>query len=187
MDLTLTVTAALTLDGTSDQFTFQSDSQSGTLAGDLSVVASKDDASPIDETTSDTASTSSSGDSSPTATASTCADSNIATNTQAVTDDLQAGTDIQTVAASPAAPNITGGDTFVFAANFGNATIPNFHPDTDVIEIDHTVFADFQALLAATQDDGYGNAITADPNDTITLKNVTVSQLIQHQGDFHFT
>ena len=104
MDLTLTVTAALTLDGTSDQFTFQSDSQSGTLAGDLSVLASKDDASPIDETTSDTASTSS-GDSSPTATASTCADSNIATNTQAVTDGLQAGTDIQTVAASPAAPS----------------------------------------------------------------------------------
>jgi hypothetical protein len=29
--------------------------------------------------------------------------------------------------------------------------------------------------------------ITADPNDTITIKNVTVAQLVQHQGDFHFT
>src|SRR5262249_18538058 len=64
----------------------------------------------------------------------------------------------------------------------------NFHPDTDVIEIDHTVFADFQALLAATHDDGNGNAvIAANPNDTITVKNVTVAQLIQHQSDFHFT
>jgi hypothetical protein len=50
------------------------------------------------------------------------------------------------------------------------------------------VFADFQTLLAAAQDDGQGNAvITADPHDTITIKNVTVAQLIQHQGDFHFT
>jgi hypothetical protein len=29
--------------------------------------------------------------------------------------------------------------------------------------------------------------ITAAPNDTITVKNVTVAQLVQHQGDFHFT
>jgi hypothetical protein len=87
-------------------------------------------------------------------------------------------------AASPAAT----GDAFVFAANFGNVTLTNFNPATDVIEIDHTVFADFQALLAATQDDGNGNSvITADPHDTITIKNVTVAQLIQHQGDFHFT
>jgi hypothetical protein len=56
-----------------------------------------------------------------------------------------------------------------------------------VIEIDHTVFADIQALLTATHDDGNGNAvITADAHDGITLKNVTVAQLVQHQGDFHF-
>jgi Ca2+-binding RTX toxin-like protein len=81
----------------------------------------------------------------------------------------------------------SGGDTFVFAANFGHDTITLFHPETDVIEIDHTVFADFQALLAATQADGDDVVITADPNDTITIKNVTVAQLIQHQDDFHFT
>jgi hypothetical protein len=75
----------------------------------------------------------------------------------------------------------------VFAANFGHETITNFHPDTDVIEIDHTVFANFQALLAATHDDGHGSAvIAANPNDSITIKNVTVTQLAQHQGDFHF-
>jgi serralysin len=42
--------------------------------------------------------------------------------------------------------------------------------------------------LAAAHDDGDGDAvIAANPNDTITLKNVTVTQLVQHQGDFHFT
>jgi hypothetical protein len=57
-----------------------------------------------------------------------------------------------------------------------------------VIEIDHTVFADFQALLAATHDDGSGNAvIAANPNETITIENVTVAQLVQHQSDFHFS
>jgi hypothetical protein len=94
----------------------------------------------------------------------------------------------KTASASPVATGLAGGDTFVFAANFGHETITNFHPDTDVIEIDHTVFADFQALLAAAHDDRNGSAvITADPNDTVTLKNVTVAQLVHYQGDFHFT
>src|SRR5262249_36189815 len=57
-----------------------------------------------------------------------------------------------------------------------------------VRERDHAVFADLQALLAATHDDGIGNAVvTANPHDTITLENVTVAQLVQHQGDFYFT
>jgi serralysin len=94
----------------------------------------------------------------------------------------------QTASASTATTGLAAGDTFVFAANFGNVTLTNFDPETVVIEIDHSVFADFQTLLAAAQDDGQGNAvITADPNDTITIKNVTVAQLVQHQGDFHFT
>jgi hypothetical protein len=77
-------------------------------------------------------------------------------------------------------------DRSTIGARRGNATITNFHPDTDTIEIDHTVFADFHELLAVAQDDGHGNAvITADAHDSITIKNVTVSQL--HQSDFHFT
>jgi serralysin len=55
-----------------------------------------------------------------------------------------------------------------------------------VIQINHSVFANVQALLAATQDDGYGNVvITADAHDTITLQNVTMAQLQAHQSDFH--
>jgi type VI protein secretion system component Hcp len=99
----------------------------------------------------------------------------------------QPGVTTSTASASPAA-TATNGDTFVFAANFGNATVSNFHPATDVIEIDHSVFANFQALLTATHDDGHGNAvITADPHDTITIKNVTVAQLVQYHDNFHFT
>jgi large repetitive protein len=97
-------------------------------------------------------------------------------------------TDTAQAASTAALTAISASDTFVFAANFGHETISNFRPDTDVIEIDHTVFADVQALLAATHDDGHGNAvITADPHESITVKNVTVAQLVQHQGDFHFT
>jgi serralysin len=111
----------------------------------------------------------------------------LATNLPPATGDAngtQAGAPAQTVSAT----GLAGSDTFVFAANFGNVTIGNFDVGTDAIEIDHTVFADFQALLAAAHDDGNGNAvIAANPNDTITLKNVTVTQLVQHQGDFHFT
>ena len=82
----------------------------------------------------------------------------------------------------------SGNDTFVFQANFGHDTISNFKVDTDVIAIDHSVVADFQALLAAAHDDGHGNSVIApDANHSITVQNVTVAQLVQHQGDFHFT
>jgi hypothetical protein len=193
-DLAHTVNAALNMQGaTLDQFTFQSDSQSGSLAADPTPVASVDP-SATEVVTPDTTSTPS--DHQPTAPATTAADtgpaSNIAATSQQPTGDItntgtQAGATTQT-AVAPAAIGPNGSDTFVFAANFGHETITNFHPDTDVIEIDHTVFADFQALLAATHDDGHGNAvIAANPNDSITVKNVTVAQLVQHQSDFHFT
>jgi hypothetical protein len=108
--------------------------------------------------------------------------------TGTIFSDLPATDPTQAASTPTAWTGTSAGGTFVFAANFGNETITNFHPDTDVIEIDHTVFADIQALLAATHDDGNGNAvITADAHDSITLKNVTVAQLVQHQGDFHFT
>jgi FecR protein/Bacterial Ig-like domain len=196
-DLAQTVTAALTAQNeTADQFTFQSDSHGSTLA-DSTLVASADpsatDAATLDPTSS------SSSDHQPTAPATTDGSavnglaSNVATPSQPPTSDSTStgpptGATTQTAVASPAAIGPNGRDAFVFAANFGHETITNFHPDTDVIEIDHAVFADLHALLAATHDDGNGNAvITANPHDTITVKNVTVAQLVQHQGDFHFT
>jgi Mg-chelatase subunit ChlD len=212
-DLAQTVTAALTTqDGIADQFTFQNDSHSSTPASDPTLVASADpsatNAATLDPTSS------SSSDHQPTVTATadgsavTGLASNVATNTQPATGDpgTQPGAMTQTVSAAsagsaapaasatpaasaaPGAIGPNGSDTFVFAANFGNTTVTNFHPATDVIQIDHAEFANFQALLAATHDDGHGNAvIAADHHDTITVKNVTVAQLVQHQSDFHFT
>ena len=180
-----------------DQFTFQDDAESGTLPGASTLVASNEDASATDAATLEATADTSSDDQSTTAatangSAGTDPTSNLATNLLPATGDStgngpQVGATVQPASASTATAGLAGGDTFVFAANFGNVTIGNFHPETDVIEIDHTVFADFQELLAAAHDDGNGNAvIAADPQDTITLKNVTVAQLVQHQGDFHF-
>jgi hypothetical protein len=170
-----------------DQFVFQADSQSSTPAQ-----ASATDAATLDISTgssTDAQSTAVSAEGS----ADNGVTNDIATNSQPISEDAPStgshmDTAPQAASASPAGSGLATADTFVFAANFGNVTLTNFDPGTDVIEIDHTVFADFQALLAATQDDGNGNSvITADPHDTITIKNVTVAQLIQHQGDFHFT
>ena len=90
-----------------------------------------------------------------------------------------------TVAATSANQSLTD-DSFVFSPGFGHDKITNFQPTTDVLQIDHSVFANVQALLAATQDDGHGNVvITADAHDSITLQHVTVAQLQAHQSDFH--
>ena len=79
-----------------------------------------------------------------------------------------------------------GQETFVFAPNFGQATISNFALATDAIAISKTVFASVGALLAATRDDGHGNAVITDAaHDTITIQNVTTAQLQAHQSDFH--
>jgi VCBS repeat-containing protein len=80
-----------------------------------------------------------------------------------------------------------GTDVFVFAPNFGQITIANFVPATDTIEISKTMFANVQALLAATHDNSSGNAVITDAaQDTITFKGVTTAQLLAHQSDFHF-
>jgi hypothetical protein len=186
-ELALSVSTALTThDGAADQFAFQGSGQSGTLTNSTLVASAEPSAT--DAATAN-ATVHSAADPSPAPITGTVIASNPATSAQpAAADSTQGNTTTQAMSASPAAISTSAGDTFVFAANFGHETITNFHPDTDVIEIDHTVFADVQALLAAAHDDGHGNAvITAYPHDSLTLKNVTVAQLVQHQGDFHFT
>jgi hypothetical protein len=170
-------TALATPDAGADQFTFEGDSQSGTPAEGSTLLAS------TNPSAADASTQSSPDNTTPT----TLADANAAANTQPATADAKQP-DATTQTASAPAAGLAAADTFVFAANFGNVTIGNFDPGTDVIEIDHTVFADFEAVLAAAHDDGSGNAVNAaNSTDTITLKNVTVAQLVQHQGDFHFT
>ncbi len=80
-----------------------------------------------------------------------------------------------------------GNNIFVFAPNFGKDKITDFTPGQDVIEIDHSIFANIADLLHSAANDTHGNVvITADANDTITLNNVSVLQLQQHQNAFHF-
>jgi len=79
-----------------------------------------------------------------------------------------------------------GQDNFVFAPNFGQASISHFKPGTDILQIDHGVFASVDALLAATSDDLLGNTVITDAaHDTITIQNVTTAQLLAHLGGFH--
>jgi len=85
-----------------------------------------------------------------------------------------------------------GSSTFKFlemsgtSANFGKDVIVDFKPDQDVIEIDHSLFANSAALLAAMTDDGHGNAvITVDANNTITLAGLSVAVATDHPADFH--
>jgi len=89
------------------------------------------------------------------------------------------------------APNqtLTGtaaSNNFVFNfANFGHDTVTDFHPGTDTLQFGGAIFANAQAALNATLDDGHGNTvINLDAHDAITLSGVIKAQL--HAADFHF-
>jgi hypothetical protein len=150
---------------TTASFTLSSDGSGGTLITD-----------PPTSTTPTAAATTSSSDS---------ADTHIGGSKG---NNTITGGDIL-IGGGPANQSLTGtgnNDSFVFTPGFGHDTITNFQPTTDVLQIDHSVFANVQALLAATQDDGHGNVVvTADAHDSITLQHVTVAQLQAHHSDFH--
>lgn len=81
----------------------------------------------------------------------------------------------------------SGNDVFVFAAGFGKDTIMDFLAGSgtdDLIEFDDAVFADLSAVLAASSQVGTDTVITYDVNNTITLKNVTKTNL--NADDFQF-
>jgi hypothetical protein len=97
--------------------------------------------------------------------------------------------DTSTIAVTAPNQTLTGNavsDTFVFNfASVGNATVTNFHAATDTLQFSSQLFANVQAALNATQDDGHGNTlITLDAHDAITLSGVVKAQL--HASDFHF-
>ena len=78
-------------------------------------------------------------------------------------------------------------DVFVFKANFGKDVVYGFNAGDeydDVIQLDQDVFADFEAVSAAAHQVGDDVVIAVDETNTITLKNVTLSQL--NVDDFRF-
>jgi hypothetical protein len=94
----------------------------------------------------------------------------------------------QTIVASAPNQTLTGAaasDNFVFNfANIGHAAVTNFHPATDTLQFAGQIFANAQAVLNATHDDGLGNTVvTLDGHDTVTLSGVLKAQL--HVTDFH--
>jgi Ca2+-binding RTX toxin-like protein len=79
----------------------------------------------------------------------------------------------------------TGDDRFVFHNGDGLDTITDFTPGSgsnDVVELHGYDVANFTALQALMTQSGADTIITFDPNDTITLHNVTAAQL--NAGDF---
>jgi hypothetical protein len=63
--------------------------------------------------------------------------------------------------------------------------VTDFHAATDTLQVSSTLFANAQAALNATADDGHGNTVvTLDAHDTITLSGILKAQL--HVSDFHF-
>jgi Ca2+-binding RTX toxin-like protein len=87
---------------------------------------------------------------------------------------------------SPANETFTGvggNDTFVFTPGFGQDTITDFHPG-DTIQIDHTIFADFNSLISHAQTVGANTVITDAASNSITLAHIALANL--HANDFHF-
>ena len=81
-----------------------------------------------------------------------------------------------------------GNDTFVFKPGFGNDQIKDFKGVNmkgggDVIQFDSAIFADFDAVLAATTDNGKTLTIAAG-SDSLVLKVKDISLL--HVDDFAF-
>ncbi len=77
-----------------------------------------------------------------------------------------------------------GSDTMVFTANFGKDFITDFQVSGaahDVIAFTSDVFADFASVLAHASQVGADVVITADANNSVTLKNVAIEHLNSNQ------
>ena len=81
-----------------------------------------------------------------------------------------------------------GADTFVFnGKTFGNDVVTDFRSQGwshDTIQFSKTAFSSFAAVLAHAAQVGTDVVITYDAADHVTLKNVSLGTLTQH--DFHF-
>jgi len=78
-------------------------------------------------------------------------------------------------------------ESFLFGLTLGHDTIYGYVASgngADQVSINHTIFADWAQLLGAAVQSGGDTIITADANDTITLKNTLVGNL--QQANFHF-
>lgn len=79
----------------------------------------------------------------------------------------------------------SGADTFIFANDWGADTIMDFSVSGgDIMLIDTSVFANFAAVMANTNDNGLGGTVISNGAVSITLNGVLKAQL--SAGDFLF-
>lgn len=80
----------------------------------------------------------------------------------------------------------SGADSFIFANDWGADTILDFSVSGgDIMVIDTSVFANFAAVIANTNDNGLGGTVISNGAVSITLNGVLKAQLTA--GDFLFT
>jgi Ca2+-binding RTX toxin-like protein len=80
-----------------------------------------------------------------------------------------------------------GNDTFLFGPGFGKDVILDFQNTGgahDVIQFDHTVFANFNAVQSHMAQSGTSVVITFSDNNSVEIRNTTVDQF--HASDFTF-
>lgn len=77
-----------------------------------------------------------------------------------------------------------GADQFVFSGSFGVDRIVDFEAGVDHISLKTSQFADFDAVMAASRDNGANMTIRFDADNTITLVGVNMADL--DSGDFLF-
>jgi len=107
-------------------------------------------------------------------------------------DTLRGNSGNNTITGLAGNDTLTGGggnDTFVFGTGFGKDSITDFAPGPnsgqhDMVAFDDSIFADFDAMMAASTQVGANTVITVDAENAITLMNVSVSSL--HHDDFAF-
>ncbi|OCK58192.1 Ig-like domain-containing protein, partial [Bradyrhizobium sp. LMTR 3] len=81
-----------------------------------------------------------------------------------------------------------GADTFVFAPNFGNDVVKDFGTygrSHDVVQFSKSVFDSFASVLAHATQVGQDVVISADADNSVTLKNTKLGAINSH--DFHFS
>ena len=80
--------------------------------------------------------------------------------------------------------NISGkNERFVFTPTPGSATIAGFD-QSDTMQFDHSVFANWQGLLSHASQAGADTLIHMGATDTLTLKNVALASLDQNHIRF---